>query len=637
MEAVHAGATRVVVATENRRLARRVRALLERFGLALADEGGWALSTTSAAAVVERWLECIEQDFDHRPLLDVLKSPFLRPAAGQDRDALDASVFRFEQDLVRHENVARGLDAYRRALGERSRRLGRWSRTQRRDVRALIDRLERAARPLRRLADGRRHPPARYLDALAAALGTLGVEHGLAADAAGERVLAVLGRLHRAAEGRDLRLDWTDFRTWSGRALEQEHFVPPAADAPVVLADLARGANLPCDRLILAGADAEHLPGGPGGSPFFNDAVRAELGLPTWPERWRVRLHRFRRALGNAPEIVITRAAERDGEAVAPAPWVEALAVTHELAFGARLGDGGLVAATAAFDSAAHAPLPAATRRPAPAAPADLLPERLSAGRHQDLVACPYRFFAGSCLRLEPLEEIREELRKADYGERLHRALQAFWEPVAGMPGPWRQPLDGARRAAAIAHLEAMIDAAFADAAGAHFSHRAWRLRARALAPALVDWAIRYGAGHRFEAGEQQAERALAGGPVVRGRLDRVDRRADGHRAVVDYKSGAVAGRDAVLAGEDVQLATYALVADDVTEAAYLRLGADRCTPTAIEGDETRALATEVERRLLHTWQALAGGAAMPAWNNAACAWCEMEGLCRRPQWPPDA
>jgi len=70
------GKQSIGIVTENRRLARRVRALLERAGITLQDAAGWALSTTSAAAVLERWLECVEEDFPHLAMLDLLKSPF---------------------------------------------------------------------------------------------------------------------------------------------------------------------------------------------------------------------------------------------------------------------------------------------------------------------------------------------------------------------------------------------------------------------------------------------------------------------------------------------------------------------------------------------------------------------------------
>lgn len=629
---------RVVIATENRRLARRVRALLERFGVLLGDRGGWATSTTRAAAVLERWLECIEQDFDQRPLLDVLQSPFLRDAGliADDRDRFDATVHHFERDLVRHENVARNLDAYEAALQSRSRRLGRWSGDRRADVRTLLRTLARAARPLQRLAGGRARPVSDHVEALQDSLRILGLDRTLAGDEAGQRVLAVLERLRSAAAGRHVMLTWRDFRTWAGRALEQEAFTPRADDSRVLLADLARAADLPADCLILAGLDAEHVPGAPGGAPFFNDGVRAELGLTTWNDRWQRQLFRFRRALGAAPRVVFTHALERDGEPIAASPWLETLVTFHRLAFGASFDETALIERARAFDHAHRRPLPGTTTRPAPPAPAALLPERLSAARHGDLVACPYRFFAGSLLGLEPLEEVREELEKSDYGERLHRALEAFWQPVPGLPDPWPGPLDATRRSEAQAHLARLIEAAFATEPEQPFSHRAWRRRALSLVPALIDWVIKHASVHEFQRGEARASRELAAGLELHGRLDRVDRRHDGGFAVTDYKTGGVAGEDDMRAGEDVQLASYALLLDDVRAAAYLRIEREQCRTAGLEDEELEQTAAAVERRLVRLWRELARGAPLPAWSNRLCEYCRYEGLCRRPLWPPD-
>lgn len=632
VRAVGDGQRRVVIATENRRLARRVRALLERFGLVLADESGWALSTSRAAAVVERWLETIEQEFDHRPLLDVLKSPFFDPGLAGD-EPLDHSVFRLERDIILHENVARGLAAYREAVHDRARRL---HHAPARALLTLLDRLEAAARPLVRLGGSRARPPLDWLDALDAGLDQIGVSRRLATDEAGERVLDVLDRLRSACDGRDVRLEWPDFRTWLGRALEQEHFVQHGPTSAVILADLARAARLPADTLIITGADAEHIPGRPGHAPFFNDGVRHELGLRTWQDRWVVALGRFHRALAGAGEVIFIHSRERAGEPLAAAPWLDMLLRFHRRAFGRDLADDGLVAAARAFDEPRQGSLPAPTARPAPAAPAELLPDRLSVSRHQHLIACPYRLFAGSCLRLEPLEEVREELQKNDFGELMHLALQAFCHADARVTTPpWQGPLVDERRDQAIAHLETLVDELFAPGVEQRFVDRAWRHQARALVPAFIDWAVdRERQGYALQRTEMSAESMLDPGPVLRGRIDRFDRRGDGAGAVVDYKTGGRADREAMLSGEEVQLSSYALLDTSIMEAAYLHLKRGQpARETVLADAELGELRAAVGIRLARTWAALQTGAAMPAWENDGCTWCPLEGICRRPLW----
>ena len=103
-EQLHAGRRELALIALDRETARRVRALLERMDVLVADETGWTLSTTAAAAVIDRWLECVASDFPHVELLDLLKSPFVlgELAARQDQ------VLAFELALRRH-GVSQGM------------------------------------------------------------------------------------------------------------------------------------------------------------------------------------------------------------------------------------------------------------------------------------------------------------------------------------------------------------------------------------------------------------------------------------------------------------------------------------------------------------------------------------------------
>ena len=52
-----AGRQRIAVVVQDRLVARRARALLERAQVLVKDEAGWAFSTTSAATAIGRWLD----------------------------------------------------------------------------------------------------------------------------------------------------------------------------------------------------------------------------------------------------------------------------------------------------------------------------------------------------------------------------------------------------------------------------------------------------------------------------------------------------------------------------------------------------------------------------------------------------
>src|SRR5262249_34595868 len=128
--------------------------------------------------------------------------------------------------------------------------------------------------------------------------------------------------------------------------------------------------------------------------------------------------------------------------------------------------------------------------RPAPPAPAGLLPERLSATAHQALLDCPYRFFAERLLRLSREHAPDEDPDRSDYGERVHRILQAFTEPVEGLPPPVGEAVTAANRAQARAQLEAITRAVLAPDLERRALALTWQAEFHASIPALLDWLI---------------------------------------------------------------------------------------------------------------------------------------------------
>ena len=186
------------------------------------------------------------------------------------------------------------------------------------------------------------------------------------------------------------------------------------------------------------------------------------------------------------------------------------------------------------------APLPTPTTRPAPAARATRLPTQITASSYQQLIDCPYKFHVARCLGLAPPEMIREALEKSDYGEKVHRCLQAFHGDIAELPGPWQGSFTRDRRSDAIALLEQIATAEFSADLEHNFLHRDWLQRLHATIPAYIDWQI-----ERSQTWQTAAvERAIALddpqiNTTLKGRLDRID--SDGERmAIIDYKTGKI-------------------------------------------------------------------------------------------------
>ncbi len=632
-----AGKRRLALVTDDRKLARRVRARLERANINLKDTSGWALSTTAAAAAFDSWLQTLEEDFAWRPLLDVLKSPFV--FSGEERDEALETIYRFEQDLVRSENIGRGLDRYQRALASRQSRLRAWHSQQTERLQGLLRQLAQAGAPLTRLMSQRRRP-AQFLEALAESLERLGMTHHFVEEAAGSALLDLIENLRQQTGHSRLAMSWQDFRLWLAGVLETQTFKPEDIQAHFVeLLHLPQTTLARYDGLVLAATRREHLPGAPPSSPFFNSQVRHELGLPAAEGALAERFYHFRRLLEAADGVLLSFHRGDDGSGL-PSPWLELLQAFHEQAWGDRLENEDLRQlcrqAESEIGSNEPRPLPGPTRPPAPAAPAALLPTRYSASGHQQLIDCPYQFFAARLLGLQAPEEVREALAKSDYGERVHHCLEAFHSDVEGLPGPWRGPLKPGQREEAIALLNTIATAVFARDVEDNFQHRGWLARWQGMIPLYIDWAITRAEKWSVAQTEVRSQHELAEDLQLDGRLDRMDQ-AKGGFAIVDYKTGShVPGEDELLGGEAVQLPHYAASADQpVTRVEYLIVDGPRVSAKSVlEGETLAELGDAIGERLKTMHAALKRGEKMPAWGDEqSCAWCAMRGVCRRDSW----
>lgn len=628
------------IVTNDRKLARRVRALLERARIGLVDAGGWALSTTSAATALARWLECVEQNFAHGPLLDLLKSPFLQIETGHaDFNHL---VSLLEQTVIRSNNITSGLEHYRHGL---ERAQADWHDEHADTGTALtqlLDRLEKAASLLIPMTTARPRALQEYLEALHKTLEILGLAAGFEKDDAGRELLSVLDEMRTAARHSSLHLSWADFHQWLRRSMEQRRFHPPMQGRGVELMSFAESRLYRFDALIIAGAVSEHLPGQIGAPPYFNDSARTELGLPSLARRYATLFQDFRRLLEAAPRVLVSLRREHEGERLVPSPWVERLRSFHELAYGTSLHDPELewlVQQPDATIVVRDAPLPAPVAPPAAHLPPSMLPAAFTATDFQRLINCPYQFFAARGLGLAPEDEVREEIEKVDYGIHVHRILQAFHTGVSGLPGPWREKLSDATRTDAETLLREISQKVFARDLRRRFLARGWLYRWEKCIPAYVDWEIHRAEHWQVEATEVSRERTYQAGEAkitLKGRIDRFDLGKDGY-GIIDYKTGSVPTRDEVLQSENIQLPFYALLLEqeNIAQAIFLALDGEEVKEKAtLDGQSLAVLRAAVKERLLLLKRRLDDGTPLPAWGDMeTCRICEMEGLCRREMW----
>ena len=628
------GLQSVAIISEDRLLARRVRALLESSQIELEDAGGWALSTTSAAAVLERWLETLEEDFACGPLLDVLKSPFI---SFDHREAHITQVRHLEQDIILHENIARGLQRYRHHLDRRSERLPGWSQPMRHSIHRMLNRVEQAASEMLPLLHGE-HPASEYLQSLETGIRELGLRDSLEQDSAGQRLLEALQELQQAASLFDIPLGWLEFRNWLGRHLETSAFHSSSAPGCVRLLTLEQSQLQRFDAAIIAGCNSDKLPGSPTVSAFFNQRVRSELGLDTWSDTLSLKLHHFCRSLFSARQLLVTWHTERDGEPVSASPWIELLTIFHKKAWAQDLRANTLIQLLRSPLSRPASPntatLPEKQTSPAPPAAPDLQPNVWSASTHQRIVDCPYRFFAADMLGLKARDEIREALARSDYGSMVHRILQAFHSDLGNLPGPWSDPLTANNQDDALALLTTISKAVFRASIEENFQARSWLKQWLVIAPAYIQWDFKRQQLWKLRSVEFEGSKLISPQLELKGRVDRIDAQSAGI-AVVDFKTGMPPKAADVICGEAVQLTSYALlVGEQVAQLDYLELKGDVKMQTCAEGESLQQLLAATLARLANLDASIQDSSPLPAWGDAKiCRYCEFDGVCRRAMW----
>ena len=621
--------TNIALILEDRRLARRVRALLQRNGIGMGDSSGWAISTTTAASVIESWLQCTEENFHFSPLLDILKSPFAFEQTNEHTQA----VFRFEQDIIFRENISRDLNRYEQAWTSRQQRLDNNNDCTSIVLTGIFKQLSKAAQPL---LDIQNKPSAflsEHLSALNISLSKLNTYQLLDQDDAGETIIALLENLEKSADHTDIQLDWTNFRHWLSLKLEENNFSPSNHfEHSVELLHLSQTSLGSYDGIIIGGMTKDQFPGSTKQTPFFNQSVRQELGLNESSKVRHIKFHYFRTLLEASPSILLSY--HTGAQESLPSPWLELLIRFHELAFSTDLENQSLHEMISQQNENKTASQKNKYIQSLPQLNHNLTPGSLSASAHQTLIQCPYAFFSGQTLRLHATDEISEKLAKSDYGERIHLCLHAFHEGgITDIDGPFREKISESNKTKAINFLITISEQVFAYDLEDNFQHRGWLKRWVKLIPAYINWQMQHEQDWQFQSGEIKTSASLDSNLKLHGRIDRIDQSSD-NISIIDYKTGAVPNIQDVENGEAIQLIHYAIAnPKKVSRVEYLQFEsgtkdiAEKCT---LENEALDELSSKTQERLLKIINAIREGEKLPAWGHEdTCKHCQFAGLCR--------
>lgn len=609
VEWLQGGKQKIAVIAQDRVVARRIRALLERANIVVADETGWKLSTTRAAAALAAWFEVVATKADTMALLDLLKSPYLHCKVGGEEQQQDAAMLKADRVMaielaLRRANVLGGWDAVLAALDglpeERhwvaalARQAGKF--TARKNLK------EWTAVSLQLMAE-------------------LGLQASMQEESAGNQILQMLQALNGDCQHMDASFSFAEWRAFLNLQLESAPFISARVDKRVLMLPL-NGAHLRCfDAVCIVGADAAHLPSRAKEVLFFTNAVRRECGLVTSEARQRQQLRDFAEVLLANPETVISWQGQHDGEHNSVSPWIAQLNLTLER------NEWGSIArhdvSIPAFQLSSHRAM-----QPQPSAPA-LTPLNLSASAYGSLVACPYQFFAGRMLKLSAIDELSDMPEKRDYGDWLHAILKTYHDRLLAEPVPDREQL-----------LREVSQSLFDQVLEKSPAALGYSVRWGKVIPAYVAWANeREAAGWQFEIGEVWREHILRwdeGEILLRGRIDRIDHNGQGERAVLDYKTKSASALNKRLKeAEDHQLAFYGLLSEHTANAAsYVALEMDKDKTGDAAARDFPEWTQALQQSIMQNMQAIKQGAAMPAQGvESVCQYCDMRGLCRKGAW----
>lgn len=624
----------VALIAQDRELVRRVRALLERGGLRVADETGWRLSTTRAGAALMAWLRASRTRSTAQQLLDAWLSGWgdCGELDARGRRELEARLARLRWGGLWDQPLPPSRDA--------------------RDASPAADAWWACARdataPLRWRG---RLPLPQALERLQAALRALGTWAALEADAAGAQVLAAVHLVPAAADPaadaawRDVcaatEVDADAFADWVDGCLEQATYTPASPpSAQVVITPAARAGLRPFGAVVWPGADDEHLSVPEAPMSWLGGRLLEELQLPGHRQQADRTWAALRLLLSGGPVHLSWRHADGDR-------LLQPSSLLQRWATEAGLGDlGGAAAAADARvpvrrDAApTPAPLP---QLDAPAA-ARLLPQRLSATAYEDLRACPYRFHARVLLGLREEEEIEEGVSKRDFGTWLHEVLRRFHAEETSAAGQDELP-----RLRSIA-AELSAQEGWGDEQDGAGDFLLFAAAFERMAPLYLAWWQQQRArGVAIERMEAPVEARLESPPVVLyGQIDRLDRLPEeeaGGEAwrILDYKARSKARLQGQLKPptEDTQMAFYAALLalsglPGRIEASYLALE-DR-EVSEVAHPEVEDSAQALLAGLASDLSRIADGEPLPALGEGpACEYCAARGLCRRDHWERQA
>ncbi|MBT8407725.1 MAG: PD-(D/E)XK nuclease family protein, partial [Deltaproteobacteria bacterium] len=350
---------------------------------------------------------------------------------------------------------------------------------------------------------------------------------------------AVLANL--AADLGSWTIDARTFQAWLRQALSTEIFQVGASEqAGVQIMGLIESRGLAFQRLFLLGMTSTALPQPVRPLPFLDMEERRQILGATLKSQYEFAHTAFQHLLAAAPEIILTKPEQVDGEPVSPTPFWPSPWQSKTVNIWLKPDAAWARAAwlRSAWKGLIEPHLPETEEKPS--AVSIQLPDSLSVSSLAVAFHCPFRFLIEEILGLKPLAEPMGGLRPEHRGQSLHQVLACITRRLRSQHQEgdldWQQFLPSAQKC---------VDKVHTRVATVPF----WQVeRRRLLGDKLGLLRIwfqeeinHHQAGWRWLAEEIPfKELRVEGWPTaLGGRIDRIDFHPESGLLCWDYKSGS--------------------------------------------------------------------------------------------------
>jgi len=503
--------------TQDRNLARRVVAIMQRFGIAVDDSAGIPLLHTPLGIFLQLVAESVCNNEDRVKHITLLKNPFVK--GGMERTAFLHQVREYELALRdQQEAVPISIAEILTVLEHFREVISKPDCTIKAIIKAHLECCES-------LAGGN-------------------LWQGQESKQIGEFFALLLG-----SDFDTIPLKTTDslleiYPDLFKILLEKQVFRSVYATHPrLSILGLAEARLQRFDCVIMAGLNEGTLPAPIEPDAWLNRAMRKAVGLPGYEAGiGETALDFF--LLSHTPELHLTRSVKVEGTPTTPSRWLMKLTILLESSQ-LTITDHYWIRLARMLDFGKG---DAKITRPRPAPPLTARPQLLHVSKVEMLLRNPYQFYATEILRLSPLNPLMQEPEAADFGNAVHTALEQFC-----LDFPETLPDN------ALEKLLAIGENCLQPIAKTRLRHTIWSIRFAKIAR----WVIEQETARREEIASVLPEISgtlKLGDFTLKGRADRIEIGKDGKLTIIDYKTGKVPTLKDVASGVAGQLLLLALI-----------------------------------------------------------------------------